>query len=118
MVDHFEVVVNGFVDLPVSVFVNPTADIVLDILRSPTQNEGERRFVCGIFIDGNAYLWDLDTCTVEEFMREWKGFEDHDPELVFTIGLDEEEVQVEVNRLFRKAKLFGDLSKRMKVFFM
>ncbi|MCS4088650.1 hypothetical protein [Rhizobium sp. BK176] len=114
-----EIVVNGYVEKPVTVHVNPMPREILAILNGPVHELSERTSVVGIVVDDDVYLWDGAVCNVEEFLREWRGDDSHDFDRTFWIEIEDDgEIQVSLDKVLRDTKVFRELAATSKVFFM
>lgn len=115
----FEIIVNGHAEEPVAIHVNPGPHVILGILKGPVHRLSERNSAAGIFIDDDVYLWDGEVCKVEEFLREWRGDDRHDPDRTFWMQIEDDgEVQVSLHKVLRYTKVFRDLAAASKVCFM
>jgi hypothetical protein len=91
----------------------------IGILHGPVHEFSERTSVAGIFIDDDVYLWSGEVCNVEEFLRERRGDDRHDPDRTFWIQIEDDgEVQVSLHKALRETKVFRDLAAASTVCFM
>lgn len=115
----FEIIINGHAAEPVTIHVNPSPKVILRSLKGRVHSLSERTSVAGIFIEDDVYLWDGEVCNVEEFLREWRGDDQHDPDRTFWMQIEDDgEIEISLNKVLRETAVFSALAKSSNVFFM
>ncbi len=107
----FEIVISGYVEAPVRIYVNPTPKIILDILNQPKE-EDSNNSVEGFVVDGDVYLWDGEVCNLDEFAGEWEqGGKCCEHNAFWMEKENNSEIGVTLPRCFREHKVFKELAK-------
>lgn len=107
----FEIIVNGYSEQPVPIFVNPKSDVIIGLLGGAPGSFTLGGSISGFVIGPDVYLWNAEICKLEEFAREWEhGNLCDEFENGFWMEVeDETEIQLTLARHFRGHHVFQEL---------
>lgn len=115
---EFEIVIGGYREAPVLVYVNPTPKVILDILHQPMERVSNNS-VKGFVVDGDVYLWDGEGCNLDEFAGEWEyGLKCSEHNSFWMEVENDVEIGVTVPKCFREHKIFKELAKVASICFI